>query len=319
MTRYVYCADESGLSVSHMLTRLNVALRIHVRTGLRYLHNPRGLGNLEHGLGDGAERLFALGLGEACAWDYPRFRREHGLREVCLPAPGAGYRNVLEAIARHPGRVVFVPPEGAEDPDFSTTRAWVRRKYRRARARHPLPSRLHPERVNVAVHVRAGDLYRKSRWREVRALPLAFHERLCVAVAEALGGEPELLVFTETPLGPYAAACDLSAIGDWPLAHKRVFVDNDFAEDFHNMLEADVFIGSKSLLTYVIAALREAPSIVPTTPWISYAAVDRVLVVDPGLRAGGGCEPRLERARLRAFLRDAAGAPARAQRRSRTR
>lgn len=197
------CCANAGLG--HALASFNRVVHLSVRYNLHIAYDPAPLRNIKHGVGDRAERRFALGRDQAPLETLLQLGRAHRVERVRVANATTADDEIVQTIERTLHRRQRQPhqqqqqrpmlfemhrlfnPGGQLASDWRRTLPWWRAKFR-------------PERnataYTVAVHIRRGDQvpgWRQNKLRYYEAglrrnLPDAWYAAAVRAVLERRGG-----------------------------------------------------------------------------------------------------------------------------------
>lgn len=243
-----------------------------------------------HGIGDAICRMFAFSECTASREAVEALIRKKRLRVVALPAPDIvipsnsqdddrAYAAIDAVIQQHPqdGVVFVLPANRTGDFEYGSTRDWFKRCYRAEQAIGHGPG-THPadmSSLRVAVHIRRGDLLPGRQFADLahRMLPDSWYLQVLQAVGAASGRHLRIVVLSEGVDGSYRS--ELGANFSWGQALQHLDcevvekIDQDFIDSFHEMVQAEVLIGSKSGMTHLAGLLSDGIKLVPRM-WHSY-------------------------------------------------
>lgn len=129
--------------------------------------------------------------------------------------------------------------------------------------------------IHVAVHIRQGDIYRSKSWLD-RRVGFDYFEGVISKVLKALNQTfPEKKVFVRVysnggRRGPTTATIVRDFLSTFlPLSQTSIHMQNSDLTIFHDladMIQSDIFIGSKSQLSMAVASVGRGVSILPHWP-----------------------------------------------------
>jgi hypothetical protein len=196
------------------------------------------------------------------------------------------YRPVDQFIQSHPEpNIVFkLSNNRFGDYEYASTRAWFRDAYDSARKSAPIALYYQPQALNIAVHIRRGDLLPGRQFSDLstRMLPDRWYIEIVKLIMVQTNKPLAIHIFSEGKNGHYQS--ELGEAFSWVdyYAHTghRVteHIDTPFLETFHHLLNADLFIGSKSGMTHLAGMLGNSVKLVPSL-WHSYRGAPDLLEV----------------------------------------
>ena len=168
------------------------------------------------------------------------------------------------------------------DYEYASTRAWFLNAYSRAREPYPIPLLFNPNQLNIALHIRRGDLLPGRQFSDLssRMLPDSWYLEILNAILNHLSKSVAIHIYSEGKDGQYH-----SETGS-PFSWKEHFqnsghevhehIDSDFMGTFHHLLYADVLIGSKSGMSHLAGMLGNQIKLMPQM-WHSYRGATKLL------------------------------------------
>lgn len=168
------------------------------------------------------------------------------------------------------------------DCEYGLTRAWFLNAYSKARELYPIPLLFNPNKLNIALHIRRGDLLPGRQFSDLssRMLPDAWYLEILNTVLNNSVSPIAIHIFSEGKEGQY-----YSERGN-PFSWKEHFqnsghdvyehIDTDFKTTFHHLIYADVLIGSKSGMSHLAGMLGEQVKLMPHM-WHSYRGSNKLL------------------------------------------
>jgi hypothetical protein len=170
------------------------------------------------------------------------------------------------------------------DYEYASTRNWFVNVYSKAREPHPIPLSFNPNELNIAVHIRRGDLLPGRQFSDLssRMLPDAWYLEILNVVAQSTNRKLAIHIFSEGRDGQYHS--ESGAIFSWKACFQdtpyKVYehIDSEFKSTFHHLLNADILIGSKSGMSHLAGMLGKHIKIMPKM-WHSYRGATQLLEV----------------------------------------
>ena len=297
INRGVKIAARNGLlfaySENQLLKSSDSSWQWRLKQSLRAL---RGCNRYEtHNIGNDLNRM--LGLIEILpSRDEISNRIRSGkLRLVELPFPefpipshqqidDEAYRSVDQFIQSHPepNTVFRLNNNHSADYEYGKTRDWFIKAYAKARKQHPIALTYKPTKLNVALHIRRGDLLPGRQFSDLsdRMLPDAWYLKLLEIIQDSVHQPLALHIFSEGRDGQYHSedGVPFSWKDHFKDAKLEVteYIDTSFMDTFHHLLYADVLIGSKSGMSHLAGMLGEQIKVMPQM-WHSYRGASKTL------------------------------------------
>lgn len=255
---YLLAIPHYTTGIGHSVMELNTAVVRAQRWGLKYLHMP---------LRDPWEEFFSFGVGEDQYVDVIK-RKPIIIDLPYVPLPDdpeqetrlrsliQGFRSEQLVVFRlFPKMSVFAQSEGS---------SFLRGKYMKRRIEDPIENLLEDGKVNVAIHIRRGDIMAMMKagvgsWKE-RYVDLAYFVDLAKEL-ETLCGEDRLCfnIFSQGDLADFQAFDCLTNV------HYRL--DYDVFASFHYLAMADVLVGSPSSFSYLPSLFSDGVKIFRSPFW----------------------------------------------------
>ena len=196
------------------------------------------------------------------------------------------YRPVDQFIQSHPEpNIVFkLSNNRFGDYEYASTRAWFRDAYDSARKSAPIALYYQPQALNIAVHIRRGDLLPGRQFSDLstRMLPDRWYIEIVKLIISQTKKPLSIHIFSEGKHGLYQSEKGESFSWAQYFAHSGhpviEHIDTPFLETFHHLLNADLFIGSKSGMTHLAGMLGNSVKLVPSL-WHSYRGAQDLLEV----------------------------------------
>lgn len=257
-----------------------------------------------HGIGDAICRMFAFSECTTSREAIEALIRKKRVRVIELPAPDIkipsnkqdddlAYAAIDSVIRQHPqdGIVFMLPIKRTGDFEYGITRDWFKHCYRAGQAlgidanTKPTDKTI----LRVALHIRRGDLLPGRQFSDLahRMLPDSWYMQVLETLAKVSGRHLHIVVLSEGVNGGYRS--ELGAEFSWAKALQHLDcdvvekIDRDFIESFHEMVMADVLIGSKSGMTHLAGLMGDGIKLVPRM-WHSYRGTQQVIELDDTIR-----------------------------------
>lgn len=196
------------------------------------------------------------------------------------------YRTIDQFIQGHPGpNIAFrIRNNRFGDYEYASTIEWFLNAYSKAREHHPIPLSFDPNKLNIAVHIRRGDLLPGRQFSDLssRMLPDDWYLEILNTVLRNTQKKIAIHIFSEGRNGIYHSE------NGGPFSWKTYFqntahevhehIDSDFMSSFHHLSHADLLIGSKSGMSHLAGILNQQTKIMPKM-WHSYRGANQLLEV----------------------------------------
>lgn len=260
-----------------------------------------------HNIGDAICRVFAFGKHTIQRDVVEALIRKKQVKLVEIPAADITipsntqvddqvYAAVDAAVRAHPedGVVFVLPNKRTGDFEYGATRDWFKQCYLEAHAANGLGSAdgvVKSAALSVALHIRRGDLLPGRQFADLahRMLPDSWYLQVIEALHKACQKRLHIVVLSEGVDGTYRS--ELGERFSWADALRHLDcevvekIDHDFSESFHEMVKADVLIGSKSGMTHLAGLMNDNIKLVPTM-WHSYRGTRNVLELQDTIQPG---------------------------------
>lgn len=253
-----------------------------------------------HNIGDAICRMFAFGKHTVQRDMVEALIKKKQVKLVEIPAADISipsntqdddkvYAAVDAAVRAHPedGVVFVLPAKRTGDFEYGSTRDWFKQCYVDAGASHSLPA-TKENALTVAVHIRRGDLLPGRQFADLahRMLPDRWYVHVIDALGKACKQHLHVVILSEGVDGTYRS--ELGERFSWANALQHLDcdvvekIDHDFSESFHEMVKADVLIGSKSGMTHLAGLMNDNVKLVPTM-WHSYRGTRNVIELEDSI------------------------------------
>jgi hypothetical protein len=318
--RFLMDYDNPDAGIGHSMGIINRALKIADRNQLEFAYSERQLAKSHHksfkwnfrqgllklrgkradethNIGNDLNEMFnpkalltsredvekSIQRGEIRLIDLPAF-------EIHIPSntqdDGLIYQAVDQFIQNHPEpNIAFrIRNNRFGDYEYASTRDWFLNAYAKARVSRSISLSFNPNELNIAIHIRRGDLLPGRQFSDLssRMLPDAWYLKILDVVAQNTLRKIAIHVFSEGKNGQYHS--ESGAPFSW-MAHLQdtpykvyELIDSDFMGTFHHLLNADVLIGSKSGMSHLSGILGKHIKIMPKM-WHSYRGATQLLEV----------------------------------------
>lgn len=299
LNRALKIAERNHLQFAYSETQLakshNESFRWKLKQNLRKLRGRRA--NETHNIGNDLNEMLEpkallssreevekkIRSGEIKLIELPTF-------EIHIPSNEQNddeiYRGIDHFIQSHPEpNIAFkISNNRFGDYEYASTREWFLNAYSKAREQHPIPLSFNTNKLNIAVHIRRGDLLPGRQFSDLssRMLPDAWYLEILNTALRNTQKNVAIHIFSEGKDGKYH-----SENGD-PFSWKAHFqntphdvqehIDSDFKSTFHHLLHADLLIGSKSGMSHLAGMLSKQTKIMPKM-WHSYRGANTLLEV----------------------------------------
>jgi hypothetical protein len=172
------------------------------------------------------------------------------------------------------------------DYEYESTKHWFINSYKNARITYPIHLMYDKKALNVAVHIRRGDLLPGNQFSDLsdRMLPDKWYLDIINTVIKFSQKRVAIYIFSEGKEKRYLSENGkfINWASDYfPNNTCDIFelIDHSFTDTFHHMLNADILIGSKSGMTHLAGMLGNQIKLVPKM-WHSYRGADKILELD---------------------------------------
>jgi len=203
------------------------------------------------------------------------------------------YQSVDQFIRSHPGpNIAFrIRKNRFGDYEYASTRGWFIDAYNKARKSFPLTLSYKLDKLNIAIHIRRGDLLPGRQFSDLssRMLPDEWYLQVIDAALNNASKPVALHIFSEGQDGQYYSE------NGTPFSWREHFkqsphevhehIDSDFLSTFHHLIHADILIGSKSGMSHLAGMLSEHIKLMPGM-WHSYRGSEKILELADSLRNG---------------------------------
>jgi hypothetical protein len=265
----------------------------NLKQTLRKLRGRRA--NETHNIGDDLNRMLEpkkilasredleqrIKRGEIKVIDLPEF-------EIHIPTNNQVddeiYKAIDKFIQRHPDENIAFKIRNNRfgDYEYGSTRDWYMKAYTQAREHFPISLIFDPKKINIAVHIRRGDLLPGRQFSDLssRMLSDAWYLEILNTILSNLPGSVAIHIYSEGKDGQYHSETGA------PFSWKEHFqnsghevhehIDSDFMGTFHHLLHADILIGSKSGMSHLAGMLGNQVKLMPHM-WHSYRGANKLL------------------------------------------
>jgi hypothetical protein len=213
------------------------------------------------------------------------------------------YQLIDEFIRSHPdpNTAFRIRDNRFGDYEYASTREWFIDSYNKARESFPIALSYNPNKLNIALHIRRGDLLPGRQFSDLasRMLPDAWYLEILNIVLTHSEKPIAIHIFSEGKGGQY-----LSENGT-PFSWKEHFkqtsyeiqehIDSDFLSTFHHLIHADILVGSKSGMSHLASMLSKQSKLMPQM-WHSYRGSNQLLELPNN-------QSELEKVNIAAFVK----------------
>jgi len=196
------------------------------------------------------------------------------------------YREIDQFIQNHPqpNTAFRIRDNRFGDYEYASTREWFLNAYSKAREQYPIALSLDSSKLNIAVHIRRGDLLPGRQFSDLssRMLPDAWYLEILNMISRHSQKKLAIHIFSEGKDGVYHS--EIGAPFSWKTYFQNTphevheHIDSDFMSSFHHLLHADLLIGSKSGMSHLAGMLNQQFKIMPKM-WHSYRGANQLLEV----------------------------------------
>ena len=263
----IYNALVRGSGIGHLFYCYNYGLKLALQNNLVFLPTLSMPG---HGLGRGGKVESFFGW-QDCSRLIEEVRGKKDLDRVeftnCINKADA-----ILAKYRDRENIIFEIPylqfNNHSTGDFSTTKGWFLEKYKTARSKIFKPSHYVKGSINIAVHIRRGDVLKNLSYNKDRILPDSYFSTIIDKLKDILKNvtKPIMInVYSETKdkiyLDEKGEPADLLKV----FRHNNVklFLDNDPYETLRNMIDADILVASPSGFSTVASIFSDGICLLP--------------------------------------------------------
>lgn len=316
--RYLIDYDNPDAGIGHSMGIINRALKIAARNHLQLAYSEnqlrksnehswrwrlkQGLRKLRgkkadetHNIGNDLNHMLNLkdqlysrealekdiARGKIKVIDLPEF-------EIHIPSnqheDAAIYQLVDQFIQSYPGpNIAFrIKNNRFGDYEYASTRSWFIDAYMKARKDFPIALSYDPSKLNIAIHIRRGDLLPGRQFSDLssRMLPDAWYLNALDAALQNVQKPIAIHIFSEGKNGQYHS--ENGTPFSWVNHFKKMpyeiheHIDSDFLSTFHHLIQADILIGSKSGMSHLAGMLNEKIKLMPKM-WHSYRGANQIL------------------------------------------
>lgn len=299
LNRALKIAERNHLQFAYSETQLakshKQSLRWRLKQSLRKLRGRRA--NETHNIGNDLNEMLdpktllasreeveqSIRRGEIKLIELPPF-------EIHIPSNEQNdeliYKEVDAFIRSHPepNTAFKISNNRFGDYEYASTRDWFLNAYAKARKQHPISLTFDPNKLNIAIHIRRGDLLPGRQFSDLssRMLPDAWYLDILNTIIRNTKKNIAIHVFSEGKDGKYHSESGTpfswkSYFSNTPhVVHEHI--DSNFKSTFHHLLNADILIGSKSGMSHLAGMLSNQTKIMPKM-WHSYRGANQLLEV----------------------------------------
>lgn len=288
--RYIAAIPNQWAGIGHQFTILNTALIFAKQYNLQFVYYP---------LSGGWDEFLGLNEGEIqysdLAIPFTQTLKDESLRLVNLPRTNANSDvvncnmvrqedpdgdRVLAGIINsiYPdNNIVFHLQEEQNIYDQTSTADILRKKYWARRDRYPIANDFDSNKINVAVHVRRGDVVKwkqeqTANW-QARWLDNSYFINVLIRLKEVLQNKLIAIhVYSQGELTEFAEFNQFSEV--------TFHINEDAFQTFHGMVLADILVTSPSDFSYIAGILSQGIKVAKLPYWHFIPQNDEWIHVD---------------------------------------
>jgi hypothetical protein len=316
--RFLIDYDNPDAGIGHSMGIMNRAIKIAARNNLQFAYSEKQLqkshkqsfswklkqslrklrgrrANETHNIGDDLNRMLEPKKILTSREDLERKIRRGEVKVIELPAfeihiptndqeDDEIYKAVDAFILQHPGQnIAFkISNNRFGDYEYGSSRDWFMKAYIQAREHLAIPLIFDPKKINIAVHIRRGDLLPGRQFSDLssRMLPDAWYLEILNTILNHLPRSVVIHIYSEGKDGQYRS--ETGAPFSWKEHFQNTthevheHIDSDFMSTFHHLLHADILIGSKSGMSHLAGMLGDQVKLMPQM-WHSYRGTTKLL------------------------------------------
>jgi hypothetical protein len=272
--RYLTAISSPYVGVGHQLANWNATLIYSIKYNLKFVHHPLwGIEGYPLGGQTGEKWNNFLGLGEG-EIHYNKIINEKSLKRVNLPVIhwhredkiGEFIVNQIIDTTYSCDNILFHLTSDIVDPcvyDHTSTADILRVKYWSARDREPIVSDFNNDRLNIAVHIRRGDIMKmntNNKNTNERLLSNSYFIKIIKNIQQILSFKTiNVHIFSQ---GNYSEFNEFDKNLDNVFYH----LNEDEFKTFHSMVIADILLLSPSSFSYFAGIISKGIKIAKY-PW----------------------------------------------------
>lgn len=253
-----------------------------------------------HNIGNGMHNFFMFGIGEISREEIELQIKKKKIRAVQLPNPLSPEKNIPDSEKYHEinkvinsykdeNNIAFILSNDRKDGDceYFFTRNWFLNKYKSARAINPIKNYFNTSKINVAIHIRRGDLLPGRSFAQLasRMLPDEWYAKIINQLYELFGEKIAVHIYSEGKNKNY-----LNEIGiqnNWKNYKKIKYkidifqhIDEPWYLDLEHMINADILVTAKSGFSHLAAVFNEKGIKLTVPMWHSFNGCTNIINVD---------------------------------------
>ena len=252
-----------------------------------------------HNIGNSMNDFFMLGKNEVSREKVESLIRRRKIKVIELPAPispdksiddSEKYSEINNIISyyKDENNIAFVLPKGRKDGDceYLSSRSWFLNKYKAARKLNPIESYFDTSKINVAIHIRRGDLLPGRGFSHLasRMLPDTWYASIINQLYELFGNKISVHIYSEGKNKKYFNElgiesnwnyCDMI---DYPVDLFQ-HIDEPWYLDLEHMINADILVTAKSGFSHLAAVFNEKGIKLTIPMWHSFEGCTNILSV----------------------------------------
>jgi hypothetical protein len=316
--RFLIDYDNPDAGIGHSMGIMNRAIKIAARNNLQFAYSEKQLqkshkqsfswklkqslrklrgrrANETHNIGDDLNRMLEPKKILTSREDLERKIKRGEVKVIELPAfeihiptndqeDDEIYKAVDAFILQHPDQnIAFkISNNRFGDYEYGSSRDWFMKAYIQAREHLAIPLIFDPKKINIAVHIRRGDLLPGRQFSDLssRMLPDTWYREILNTILNHLPRSVAIHIYSEGKDGQYRS--ETGAPFSWKEHFQNTthevheHIDSDFMSTFHHLLHADVLIGSKSGMSHLAGMLGDQVKLMPQM-WHSYRGTTKLL------------------------------------------
>jgi hypothetical protein len=275
--RYIAAIPNQWAGIGHQFTILNTALIFAQRYNLQFVYYP---------LSGGWDQVFGLGEGETQYLDlmvpFSQVLKDSSLQLVNLPRTNTNddvensnmirkddpegdkvLDGIINAVCTE-NNILFHLQEEQNICDQTLSADILRKKYRDQRNKYPIKNDFDFEKINVAVHIRRGDVVKwkqektanwKARW-----LENSYFIEVLKKVYQGIQSKPIAVhVYSQGSIEEFEEFKQFPEV----IFH----LDEDAFQTFHGMVLSDILVTSPSDFSYIAGILSKGIKIAKMPYW----------------------------------------------------
>lgn len=227
-------------------------------------------------------------------------KKKKKIKVIQLPNPFSPEKNIPDSekyfeinniinFYKNEDNIAFILSKERKDGDceYSFTRNWFLNKYKLARTINPIKSYFNNSKINIAIHIRRGDLLPGRSFSHLasRMLPDEWYATIINQLYELLGEKIAVHIYSEGKNKSYLN--ELGIQNNWKNYEKIKYqidifqhIDEPWYLDLEHMINADILVTAKSGFSHLAAIFNEKGVKLTTPMWHSFNGCTNVIDVD---------------------------------------